>query len=104
MTKPANHNSAHWDFVRGLSMAVMAIMHTTSMVGWRPFRFELMAFCYPLIEPIIFLSGFLICWRTTRHIARENFPITQTMKLYAARRVIRTWPLYFLLVAVCFIF
>jgi|GEM_PF-3122638 len=96
-------HSAQWDFVRGLSMAVMVVMHTTDLVEWRPFEYQLMSFAYPVIEPIIFLSGFLICWRTMRHVNQENRPLPLTMKLYAIRRVIRTWPLFHLILALGFL-
>lgn len=95
-------HSDHWDFVRGLSMAVMIVMHTTDIVGWRPFVYQLMSFSYPVIEPIIFLSGFLICWRTRAHLLKEKVGTSSMMKIYAARRVVRTWPMYFAFVLLCF--
>ncbi len=97
-----NH-SAHWDFVRGASMAVMLVMHTSDLAGWYPFRYQLMSFCYPLIEPIIFLSGYLICLRTSREVLAPGFNAMTSAKGYAFRRVIRTWPMYFLFIGVCFL-
>ena len=96
-------HSDHWDFVRGLSMAVMTVMHTTYLVDWRPFKYQLMSFSYPVIEPIIFLSGYLICLRTQNHLSTGQETLGRTMGLYAVRRILRTWPLYVLYVLACYL-
>jgi len=83
-------------------MLIMLIMHTTDIVGWKPFRYQLMSFCYTFIEPIIFLSGFLICRRMMKSAAPSTEGSLSLIQGYAFRRIVRTWPMYFGFVLICF--
>ncbi|MGE4132805.1 MAG: acyltransferase family protein [Bdellovibrionales bacterium] len=95
--------SAHWDFVRGLSMFLMLLINTKAVAGWEPYGLKFIRAGLPLIEPIIFLSGFLICRRLIP-IVKAGHPLRSLAVDYVRRRVIRTWPLYFLVVGVVFLF
>ena len=95
--------SEHWDFVRGLSMLLMFILNASSVSQWAPFGWNVAAKSLALVEPIIFLSGFLICLRTVPQITGNQYKTTDVMLRFALRRMVRTWPLYFLVVAICFI-
>lgn len=101
----ANHGrSAHWHSVRGFSILAIALIHTEILLGWRPFGLDLVNLSYPIIEPIIFLSGFLICQRSFQLASLNEFTASAQVKNYFLRRVIRTWPLYYAVVAICFLF
>lgn len=95
--------SDHWDFLRGLSMLSMFILNAAISSQWHPFGWNVAAKSLALVEPIIFLSGFLICLRTVPQVTGGQFDKFEIMKRFALRRIVRTWPLYFLLIAVCFI-
>ena len=97
-----NH-SAQWDAIRGCSMLIMILIDLSNVVGWQPLFFNWIFFAFPVIEPIFFLSGFLICWRTTQYVLNHPQKLTSIMKLYVQRRMLRTWPLYFLIVITVFI-
>ena len=99
--KAVTGHSVYWDSIRGLSMITMALIHTALIVGWNPFRVELDEILFPLMEPIFFLSGFLIAKNMSRHLASR--PLGQTMWSYAGRRILRTWPLYYVVVVVSFL-
>ncbi len=95
--------SDHWDFLRGLSMLSMFILNAAISSQWYPFGWNVAANSLAMVEPIIFLSGFLICLRTVPQVTSGQYDKSEIMKRFALRRIVRTWPLYFLLVAVCFI-
>jgi peptidoglycan/LPS O-acetylase OafA/YrhL len=94
--------SLHWEVIRGLSIVTMIIIHTARAQQWRPFAMDLSVLLFPAIEPILFLSGFLIALRTTSYLVDEGASLSLVMKYFGIRRVLRTWPLYFGLVAICF--
>lgn len=90
----------HWDFIRGISMFAMFFLNAAGMNDWRPFGWEIDLNGMALVEPIIFLSGFLICLRTIPILSYA--PLKETMKRFALRRIVRTWPMYYMVVLLCF--
>lgn len=92
----------HWDFIRGFSMFAMFFLNAAAMTAWRPFGVDIGLNGMTLVEPIMFLSGFLICLRTIPILNYAS--VKETMKRFAFRRMMRTWPMYYMLVLLCFAF
>lgn len=104
LLKPSSsRHSDHWDAIRGLSVLIMLCIHTGGIVKWNPFVVKLPQLALPAIEPIIFLSGFLISKRMHHYVLGARLPLGTVLRFYAIRRILRTWPLYFLVVAVYFL-
>jgi len=84
-------------------MFSMFLMNAAAVTQWVPFGVNITINSLALVEPIIFLSGFLICLRTVPQVQGGKYLRAEVMRKFAVRRIVRTWPLYFMVVAVCFI-
>lgn len=84
-------------------MLCMFVLNAALAATWSPFGMNLVNNCMAMVEPIIFLSGFLICLRTVPQ-TRAKFALTKVMGKFALRRIVRTWPMYFLLMGMCLLF
>lgn len=96
--------SDYWDAIRGFSVLWLVVIHTSYLVNWNPFGADFYIYWFPTMEPIIFISGFLICQRTYQVLASGELSVLEVMKRYSFRRILRIVPVYYFFVFFYFLF